>query len=146
MTSNSHSYSSRVIHSSTAVSSSSNWRADYYKFKGYSYAQVLTKSARTGQNQIKSSIKESSRSVWPSKELAKKSQSKSSNMAPQSTQVKVEKLCPYVKVGRADYEIPCFNKFSLFECLDTIVELPPNVGTALQANCDLAEATCPMPS
>ena len=145
MTSNSQCYTSRVIHSSTAVSSSSNWRADYYKFKGYSYAQVLKNSARTGQNQIKNSIKQISRSVWPSKKSVKKFQSKSGfNMAPQSARVKAEKLCPQVKVGRIDYEIPCFSKFSLLECLDTAVEPPPNVGTALQANCDLAEATCPM--
>ena len=147
MASNPHSYSSRVFHSTTAVSSSSNWRADYYKFKGYSYAQVLKKSAATGQNQSKNTKNINSRSVRPSKGLAKTFQSKSgSNMSPQGAHVKAEKGCPKVKVGRAVFEIPCSNKFSLLQHFDTAVEPPSDVGTALQDTCHLVETTCPSPS
>ena len=80
-----------------------------------------------------------SRSVCSSKESASKIQSKN-----RSNTVKAGKLCSKVKVGRADYGIPCFNRFSLLERLDTVIEPTPNIGTTLQDYCDLAEATCPM--
>ena len=145
--SNLHLHRSRIIHSSTAANVSTNWRSDYYKFKGYSYAQVLKNSSSTGQNQNKGTTKKFPNFVLPGKGTCPRIQSKNSpKVTPKGSQVKTEICCPQLKVGRADYEIPCFNRFSLLKRLHTVVEPPSNARTGLQDSCDLVESTYPMVS
>ena len=65
-------------------------------------------------------------------------------MTPKASQVKTGKCGPQLKVGRADYEIPCFNRFSLLERLHTVIEPSSNAGTGSQDSCDLVESKHPM--
>ena len=142
---NLHSHTSRVIHSSMAANVSTNWRSDYHKFKGYSYAQVLKNSSSMGQNQNKGTSKTFPNFVWPSKGTCTRIQLKSSpKVTPKGSQVKTGKYCPHLKIGRADYEIPCFNRFLLLERLHTVVEPSSNAGTGSRDSCDLVESTYPM--
>ena len=86
---NLHSHTSRVIHSSMAANVSTNWRSDYYKFKGYSYAQVLKNSSSMGQNQNKGTIKIFPNFAWPSKGTSTRIQLKNSpKVTPKASQVK----------------------------------------------------------
>ena len=104
-------------------------------------------SSPTGQNQNQGTTKKLPNFVWPSKGTCPRVQSKNSpKVTPKGSQVKTGKRCPQLKVGRADYEIPCFNRFSLLERLHTIVEPPSNAGTGSQVSCDLVKSTYPMVS
>ena len=78
--------------------------------------------------------------------MSKSPVKKQSQGNPKGFQVKTGKCCPQLKVGRADYEIPCFNRFSPLERLHTVVEPPSNAGTGSQVSCHLVEPAYPMAS
>ena len=59
--------------------------------------------------------------------------------------VKAEKLCSQIKVGLADYNIPCFNRFSPLDHLHTVIEPPSNAGICHDI-CNLTEVANPMAS
>ena len=95
----------RVINASTVVNSSTNWRLDYYKFKGYSYAQVL--------KNVKSNATKNPTPALPRKGVHHKMQVKNKlRVTHKPLVVKAKKSSPQVKVGLAEYKIPCFNRFS----------------------------------
>ena len=50
-------YSSRVVVNSTSDQGSKNWKDDYYRFVGMSYAQVLKNGVDRRQTLVNNSIK-----------------------------------------------------------------------------------------
>ena len=136
---------SRVIHSSTVVNSSTNWRLDYYKFRGYSYAQVLQNSAYNGRDKVKCSANKASTPVLPSMGIHPIIQVKNKpRVAQRVLVVKAEKSSPQVKVGLAEYKIPCSNRFSQLDRLHIVTELSSNVGTLLHDNYISPDVTSPV--
>ena len=121
--------STRVINASTGVNGSTNWRLDYYKFKGYSYAQVLKNSTCNGHN-VNSSATKNPTPALPRKEVHPKMQVKNKlRVTHKPLVVKAKKSGPQAKVGPAEYKIPCFNRFSPLDHQHTVIEPSSNVDT-----------------
>ena len=95
-----------------------------------------------GQDKVKGTTNKFPNSVLPSKGTCSKIQVKNRpKVARKVPLVKAEKLCPQVKVGRAEYKIPYFNRFSPLDRSHTVIEPPSNAGICLHDNCNPTEAT-----
>ena len=122
-----------VFNSSTLSKTSTNWRADYYKFSNLSYAQVLSKPKVNSNQRVNyvSHVKVCSNSC-NSKAKAKNSKTQSTFTVPRDTKVDTKQSAPtsqvkqQVKVSysRDNSQIVCKNMYDVLP-VDAVVSDSP---------------------
>ena len=125
-------FTARVITSnSSAAGESTNWRADYYKFKGRTFVQVVkSKSTRTHRRQKVSNqipnIKNTKTGVTPvSAHVPVLTVSKSNNNAKTCKQYRSTGKPHTTKVNATNHQIVCYNSFATLYPGEDIVLCAP---------------------